>query len=133
MKGYWNDPQATQAAIRDGWLYTGDIGRIDPDGHLIITDRKKDILVLSGGETLSPQRIEERLVYEAEISQAFIDGRRHVIALIVPDADYAMEWARAQGRCEVGPGQSHQRSRFYQHDCCCCQACSGGLIGCGGD
>ena len=56
MKGYWDDPDGTAAVVRDGWLHTGDIGRIDDDGYLQITDRKKDIIVISGGDNISPRQ-----------------------------------------------------------------------------
>ncbi|GBD44073.1 Long-chain-fatty-acid--CoA ligase FadD15 [bacterium HR40] len=99
MKGYWKDEVATQQALRDGWLHTGDVGALDPDGYLRITDRKKDILVLSGGENVSPQRVEGLLVYQPEIAQAVIfgDQRPYVVALIVPDARFAEEFAKRRG------------------------------------
>ena len=89
MDGYWHDADATRAAIQDGWLHTGDIGHIDADGHLQITDRKKDIIVNSGGDNVAPQRIEGMLTLEPEISQAMVygDKRPHITALLVPDAD----------------------------------------------
>lgn len=95
MKGYWRDPEATARAIGDGWLYTGDIGEFDGDGYLKITDRKKDIIVLSGGDNVSPARIEGFLVLQPEIAQAMAHGDRqsHVVALLVPDADFAKDWA----------------------------------------
>ena len=77
MQGYWRNEEATRETIRDGWVHTGDIGIIDEDGHLRITDRKKDIIVNSGGDNLSPQRIEGILTIEPEIAQAKI-GRAHV-------------------------------------------------------
>ena len=100
MQGYWQNPDATAAAIQDGWLHTGDIGVLDPDGHLRITDRKKDIIVNSGGDNLSPQRIEGFLTLQPEIAQAMVHGdkRPHVVALIVPDAAFAESWARASKR-----------------------------------
>jgi long-chain acyl-CoA synthetase len=96
MHGYWRDSAATAAAIRDGWLHTGDIGRIDEDGYLQITDRKKDIIVLSGGDNVSPARIEGFLCLEPEIAQAMVygDKRPHVVALLVPDADLLARQAR---------------------------------------
>jgi long-chain acyl-CoA synthetase len=86
MHGYWGRPADTQAAIRDGWLHTGDIGEQDPDGYLRITDRKKDMIVLSGGENISPARIEGMLMAEPEIAQAVItgEGRTGLSALVVP-------------------------------------------------
>jgi long-chain acyl-CoA synthetase len=89
MQGYWNNPRATAEVLRDGWLYTGDIGELDADGFLRITDRKKDIIVNSGGDNLSPQRIEGMLTIEPAIAQAMVygDRRPYLVALIVPDAD----------------------------------------------
>ena len=86
MHGYWGRPEETQAAIQDGWLHTGDIGVLDPDGYLRITDRKKDMIVLSGGENVSPARIEGMLMAEPEIAQAVIagEGRAGLTALVVP-------------------------------------------------
>jgi long-chain acyl-CoA synthetase len=95
MKGYWRDPEATERAIGDGWLYTGDIGEFDRDGYLKITDRKKDIIVLSGGDNVSPARVEGFLVLQPEVAQAMVHGDRHphLVALIVPDPDFAKDWA----------------------------------------
>ena len=100
MIGYWNDPEATAEAIRDGWLHTGDIGRIDEDGYIQITDRKKDIIVNSGGDNISPQRIEGFLTLEPEIGQAMVygDRRPYLVAVLVPDAEFLKEWARGDGK-----------------------------------
>ena len=89
MDGYWNRPQDTAATIRDGWLHTGDIGELD-QGYLRITDRKKDIIVLSGGEKVSPAKIEGMLMAETEIAQAVVtgEGRNGVGALVVPATGY---------------------------------------------
>ena len=76
MQGYWNMPEATSEAITDGWLHTGDIGKIDEDGFLVITDRKKDIIVNSGGDNIAPQRIEGFLTLQPEIAQAMVYGDR---------------------------------------------------------
>jgi len=86
MDGYWNQPQATAEAIQDGWLHTGDVGRLDPQGVLTITDRKRDIIVLSGGENVSPARLEGLLMQEPEILQAVVtgDGQAGISALLVP-------------------------------------------------
>jgi long-chain acyl-CoA synthetase len=86
MLGYWGRAEDTQAAIHDGWLHTGDIGEQDPDGYLRITDRKKDMIVLSGGENVSPARIEGMLMAEPEVAQAVItgEGRTGLSALLVP-------------------------------------------------
>ena len=86
MDGYWGRPRDTAAAIQDGWLHTGDIGELDTAGNLRITDRKKDMIVLSGGENVSPARVESMLMAEPEIAQAVVagDGRAALTALLVP-------------------------------------------------
>jgi len=85
MDGYWNQLQATGEVVRDGWLHTGDIGEIDADNYLRITDRKKDMIVLSGGENVSPARIEGLLTSEPQIAQAVVvgEGRSGLSALLV--------------------------------------------------
>ena len=100
MKGYWNDEEATASAIQDGWLHTGDIGQFDEDGYLEITDRKKDIIVLSGGDNLSPARVEGFLTLQPEIAQAMVygDKRPALVALLVPDPDWLAEWAQSNGK-----------------------------------
>ena len=100
MKGYWKDEEATARTIRDGWLHTGDIGKIDEDGYIQITDRKKDIIVLSGGDNVSPARIEGLLTMEEEFAQAMVygDKRPHLVALVVPDDDFVAAWAKENGK-----------------------------------
>jgi long-chain acyl-CoA synthetase len=100
MQGYWRNDPATKEALREGWLHTGDIGEIDTDGYIKITDRKKDIIVNSGGDNLSPQRIEGMLSIEPEINQAMVygDKRPHIVALIVPDSDFMKDWASRNDR-----------------------------------
>jgi long-chain acyl-CoA synthetase len=87
MKGYWNDPDATAEAVRDGWLYTGDLGCLDDEGFLKITGRKKEILVLSNGKKVVPSQLEGLLVGEPLIDQAVIygEGCSYLTALIVPN------------------------------------------------
>jgi long-chain acyl-CoA synthetase len=108
MAGYWGLPDATAAAIQDGWLHTGDIGALDDDGYLRITDRKKDMIVLSGGENVSPAKIEGMLMAEPEISQAVVagDGRSSLTALVVPadghdDVSAALAVSRVNLRLSV--------------------------------
>lgn len=87
MKGYWENPTATAEVIdEDGWFHTGDIGRIDEDGFLFITDRKKDLLITSGGKNVAPQPIEQLLVAHWAIAQAVVVGDRYpyITALVVP-------------------------------------------------
>ena len=100
MSGYWNNDAATAAAIRDGWLHTGDIGVFDEEGYLAITDRKKDIIVLTGGDNVSPARVESFLTLEPEIAQAMAygDKRPSLVALLVPDPQFLREWAKANGK-----------------------------------
>jgi long-chain acyl-CoA synthetase len=87
MTGYYNKPQATADAIKDGWFHTGDVGQIDADGYLSITDRKKDLLVTSGGKKIAPQPIENVLKLNPLISEAVLlgDRRKYAAALIVPE------------------------------------------------
>lgn len=85
MDGYWRRPEETAAVMHDGWLATGDIGELDGEGYLTITDRKKDMIVLSGGENISPARIEGMLIAEPAIAQAMVagEGRSGLRALVV--------------------------------------------------
>ncbi len=115
MNGYWNDEELTQRAIRDGWLYTGDIGEIDQDGYIQITDRKKDIIVLSGGDNLSPQKVESILTLQPQVDQAMIygDGKPHTVALIVPDKDFMDNWV-SENKFEKNLLSLHTDSHFIQ-------------------
>ncbi len=99
MKGYWRNAALTEATLVDGWLHTGDIGHGDERGRIVITDRKKDMIVNDKGDNVSPQKIEGMLTLQPEIAQAMVvgDKRPYIVGLIVPDADWALEWARAQG------------------------------------
>jgi long-chain acyl-CoA synthetase len=89
MKGYWKDDAATRAAIVDGWLHTGDVGHLDEDGYLTITDRKKDLMVTSGGKNIAPSELERMLTRDELFDQAVVfgDGRPFVSALIVPNLE----------------------------------------------
>ena len=91
MLGYWNKKEETQKVIKDGWLYTGDIGELDSqDGYLKITDRKKDIIVSAGGDNISPAKIENQLSNSPEIDQCMVygDGKNYLVALIVPSKEF---------------------------------------------
>ncbi len=105
MQGYWQDPEGTANAIRDGWLHTGDIGHLDADGYIFITDRKKDILVLSGGDNVSPARVESRLTLEDEIEQAMVYGDRRpaLVALLVPSKAFIQEYGGDQAALTRDP------------------------------
>jgi long-chain acyl-CoA synthetase len=98
MRGYWNRPDDTAAVIRDGWFHTGDIGEIE-DGFLRITDRKKDLLVTSGGKKVAPQPIESRLKQHPLVAEAVVigDRRRFPAALIVPAFDVLHDRLAALG------------------------------------
>ena len=101
MQGYWNDPDATIAAIdEDGWLHTGDIGHLDEDGLIVITDRKKDIIVNSGGDNVSPQRVEGILCLEEQIGQVMVfgDRRPYLTAVVVTEEDWYKRWAKENSK-----------------------------------
>jgi long-chain acyl-CoA synthetase len=94
--GYFNDPEKTRETIVDGWLYTGDVGRLDEDGHLIITDRKKDIIITAGGKNITPSEIENQLKFSPYINDAVVigDGRKFLTALIMIDDENVMKYAQ---------------------------------------
>ena len=100
MHRYWRNPAETDRVLIDGWLHTGDIGHLDRAGRLVITDRKKDLIVNDKGDNVAPQKVEGMLTLQPEIAQAMIHGdqRPYVVALLVPDAEWAADWARANGR-----------------------------------
>jgi long-chain acyl-CoA synthetase len=99
MKGYWKNPQATAEAVRDGWLYTGDLGSLDGEGFLTITGRKKELLVLSNGKKVVPPHIEGLLVGDGCIDQAAVygEGRNFLTALLVPNWDNVRKALKAEG------------------------------------
>ena len=99
MHGYWRNDDETARVLQGGWLHTGDIGHIDEDGHIVITDRKKDIIILDKGDNVAPQRVEGMLTLQPEIVQAMVHGDRrpYLVGLIVPDPEWSMCWARDKG------------------------------------
>ena len=99
FKGYWNMPEETAAAFEEDWFKTGDIGHIDEDGYLSITDRKKDLIKTSGGKFIAPQPIENSLKANLYVGEAAVvgDKRRFVAVLIVPNFPILEEWANARG------------------------------------
>ncbi|MFQ5719824.1 MAG: AMP-dependent synthetase/ligase [Acidobacteriota bacterium] len=104
MQGYWHDPDKTAATIdADGWLATGDLGRLDADGFLSITDRKKEILVTAQGKNIAPQPLENALKQLSLVSQAMVVGDRRpfLVALIVPDFEVLLSRAARLG---IRPG-----------------------------
>ncbi|MFE3189862.1 AMP-dependent synthetase/ligase [Nocardia sp. NPDC059240] len=98
--GYWHNDQATAAAVRDGWLRTGDIGVLDEDGFLSITGRKKDLLVTAGGKNVSPGPLEDRIRSHPLISQAVVlgDGRPFITALLTIDPEAFQTWKATNGK-----------------------------------
>lgn len=98
FKGYWNKPEQTCNAFEDGWFKTGDIGELDADRFLTITDRKKDLQKTSGGKFISPQAIEMKLTSNSMVAYAavFADGRKFASALLAPEFAALEEWARAE-------------------------------------
>ncbi|MBC8044335.1 MAG: long-chain fatty acid--CoA ligase [Rhizobacter sp.] len=96
MKGYWRDEAATHEVLKDGWLYTGDIGEIDHDGYLKITDRKKHIIVNSGGKNIAPLPIESLIGANRYVEQAVVLGERRpfLVALVVPNFESLKSFAR---------------------------------------
>ncbi len=99
MHGYWQNKAETDKALQDGWLHTGDIGHLDSKGRIVITDRKKDMIVNDKGDNVAPQKVEGMLTLQPEIAQAMVSGdkRPYLVGLLVPDAEWACEWAQANG------------------------------------
>jgi len=99
FKGYWNQPDETRKAFVDDWFKTGDIGRLDEEGFLYVTDRKKDLLKTSGGKFISPQPIEISLKHNPWIAEAVVigDKRRFPSVLLLPSFLAVEDWAREQG------------------------------------
>ncbi|MXO96881.1 AMP-binding protein [Erythrobacter aquimaris] len=100
MHGYWQNESETERTIKDGWLHTGDIGHLDEKDRIVITDRKKDMIVNDKGDNVAPQKIEGMLTLQPEIGQAMVAGdkRPYIVGLLVPDAEWAVDWSRANGK-----------------------------------
>ena len=109
MDGYWMNDAESHRVLQDGWLYTGDIGHIDKDGHVVITDRKKDIIINDKGDNVAPQRVEGMLTLQDEIAQAMVygDKRPYLVGVVVPEAEWALGWARDKGM----PADLHKLAR----------------------
>lgn len=99
FKGYWNMPEETKAAFTDGWFKTGDIGQMDEEGFLSITDRKKDLIKTSGGKFIAPQPIENALKTNVLIAQAAVigDKRKYASVIIAPHFELLTDWAHVNG------------------------------------
>ena len=100
-------PTRPSRTVIDGWLHTGDVGHLTPDGALVLTDRKKDLIVTSGGDNVAPQRVENLLALEPAIGQVMVagDGRPFLVALIVPDAQLSQRVGEAAWQI-FEPGRS---------------------------
>jgi long-chain acyl-CoA synthetase len=112
MRGYYGQPEATAAVIKDGWFYTGDVGHMDKDGRLYITDRKKDLFKLSNGKYVAPQLIESLLKQSEFVSQVVVvgAGRKQPVALIVPD------WESLKAAfAETGEAVPKDRAELVRH------------------
>ena len=101
MIGYWNQPEETKKVIRNGWLYTGDIGEFK-SGYLKITDRKKDIIVNAGGDNISPLKVENLMTNQYEIEQCLVygDGKNYLVALVVPSDEFINEEDKIKEKVE---------------------------------
>ena len=118
MKGYFKKPEATAEAIdKDGWFHTGDIGFVDPDGFLVITDRKKDIIVTSGGKNIAPQPIENRLKTNKFFAEVVMIGnkRNFAAALVVPGFEALEAWAKQRGMAVGGREELVRRPEVLAH------------------
>jgi long-chain acyl-CoA synthetase len=95
FQGYWGNPEQTAAAFRDGWFKTGDVGRLDEDGFLCITDRKKDLIVTAGGKNIAPQTLEHRFKSDPLLSNAMVfgEGKPYLTALLVPNFEALEKFA----------------------------------------
>lgn len=96
FKGYFKDAQATAETLKDGWLHSGDVGEIDSEGFLKITDRKKDLIITAGGKNIAPQNIENQLKFSPYINDAVVigDRRKYLVAIIVIDEDNVVKFAQ---------------------------------------
>ena len=104
MAGYWRNPEATAAALRDGWLWTGDIGTLDADGFLTLKDRSKDLLI-SGGSNIYPREVEEVLLTARGVAEVAVVGAPDaewgevVVAFVVPQPGHTLDPAALDAHC----------------------------------
>jgi long-chain acyl-CoA synthetase len=96
FKGYFKNPEATAETLKDGWLHSGDVGELDGDGFLKITDRKKDLIITAGGKNIAPQNIENQLKFSPYINDAIVigDRRKFLAALIAIDEENVIKYAQ---------------------------------------
>lgn len=105
FQGYLNNQKATDATLHDGWLATGDLGSLDEDGYLTITGRKKEILVTSGGKSVSPGILEERVRDHPLVAQCIVVGndRPYIAALVTLDSEAVEHWLQMRGKPQLSP------------------------------
>lgn len=107
FQGYLNNPKATDETLHDGWLATGDLGSLDEDGYLTITGRKKEILVTSGGKSVSPAILEERVRDHPLVAQCIVVGndRPYIAALVTLDGEAVEHWLQMHGKARLSPAE----------------------------
>jgi long-chain acyl-CoA synthetase len=107
FQGYLNNPKATDETLHDGWLATGDLGSLDEDGYLTITGRKKEILVTSGGKSVSPGLLEERVRDHPLVNQCIVVGndRPYVAALVTLDQEAVEHWLQMRNKPRLTPAE----------------------------
>ncbi|WP_298130703.1 long-chain fatty acid--CoA ligase [Micropruina sp.] len=117
MRGYHNADDMTAEAIIDGWFHTGDLGELDAEGNLTLTDRKKDLMKTSGGKYVAPQKVEGALVAAIPfVSQAVVvgDGRKYISALLTLDADNVKRWAAVNGMADADYAEIVASDKVHQ-------------------
>ncbi|GAA3132561.1 AMP-dependent synthetase/ligase [Streptomyces rameus] len=130
FQGYISDETATRAALRGGWLATGDIGRLDSEGYLTITGRKKDIIVTSGGTSVAPALLEQRLRMHPLVHQAVVigDDRPCVGALITLDPDFLTHWRAALALPGDHPGREAREENALREEIARAVACANSAV-----
>ncbi len=116
MLGYYNDEAATRSIIKDGWLHTGDVGELDKAGYLRITDRKKDIIITSGGKNISPQTLENLIMLDEFICQIMVygDRRKYLTALVVPEYESLLKIAESLGLAGMQPSEIARQDKLKE-------------------
>jgi len=116
FKGYYKNPEATNEVLKDGWLHTGDVGQFDEDGHLYIIDRKKDIIITSGGKNISPSEVENNLKCSPFIKEAIVfgDAKKYLTALIQIDYENMGKWAQEEKIAYTNYKSLAQNPAVYQ-------------------
>ncbi|MBO0753244.1 MAG: AMP-binding protein, partial [Bradyrhizobiaceae bacterium] len=121
MSGYWQNPDATSATLKDGWLYTGDMGCFDDDGFLTLKDRSKDVII-SGGTNIYPREIEEVLLRHDGVAEACVIGRpnpewgEEVVAIVVPAAGRVLRRDELEGLCDAWIARFKRPRHYFRAD-----------------